>query len=122
MRSHEAARKPPLCDRNLSAILAFAVAAHGLAGATTTNRVRYPSGQRGLTVNQLAYAFGGSNPSLTTSRFPSCSKENGKATGISPVAFHSSDTQPDAHGRGRRGRLWPRRGQRGYPGPDAGRD
>jgi hypothetical protein len=27
---------------------------------------RYPSGQRGLTVNQMAYAFGGSNPSLST--------------------------------------------------------
>ena len=27
----------------------------------------YPSGQRGLTVNQLAYAFGGSNPSPPTS-------------------------------------------------------
>src|SRR3989304_8030713 len=27
---------------------------------------RYPSGQRGLTVNQMAYAFGGSNPSLPT--------------------------------------------------------
>ncbi len=27
----------------------------------------YPSGQRGLTVNQLAKAFGGSNPSLPTS-------------------------------------------------------
>jgi hypothetical protein len=26
----------------------------------------YPSGQRGLTVNQLAYAFGGSNPSPPT--------------------------------------------------------
>ncbi len=26
----------------------------------------YPSGQRGLTVNQLAKAFGGSNPSLPT--------------------------------------------------------
>lgn len=28
------------------------------------NEGRYPSGQRGLTVNQLAYAFGGSNPPL----------------------------------------------------------
>ena len=28
--------------------------------------VSYPSGQRGLTVNQIAEAFGGSNPSLTT--------------------------------------------------------
>ncbi len=27
----------------------------------------YSSGQRGLTVNQLALAFGGSNPSLGTS-------------------------------------------------------
>ena len=28
--------------------------------------VSYPSGQRGLTVNQIAEAFGGSNASLTT--------------------------------------------------------
>ncbi len=28
---------------------------------------RYPSGQRGQTVNLLAYAFGGSNPPLPTS-------------------------------------------------------
>ena len=30
------------------------------------NLGRYPSGQRGLTVNQLAIAFGGSNPPLPT--------------------------------------------------------
>ena len=30
---------------------------------------RYPSGQRGQTVNLLAYAFGGSNPPLPTSLF-----------------------------------------------------
>ena len=29
---------------------------------------RYPSGQRGQTVNLLAYAFGGSNPPLPTTR------------------------------------------------------
>ena len=29
---------------------------------------RYPSGQRGQTVNLLAYAFGGSNPPLATIR------------------------------------------------------
>src|SRR5581483_1145449 len=29
---------------------------------------RYPSGQRGQTVNLLAYAFGGSNPPLPTIR------------------------------------------------------
>ena len=29
----------------------------------------YPSGQRGLTVNQLSDDFGGSNPSLPTSLF-----------------------------------------------------
>lgn len=29
---------------------------------------RYPSGQRGLTVNQMAHAFGGSNPSLRTGK------------------------------------------------------
>ncbi len=31
------------------------------------NKGSYPSGHRGLTVNQLAKAFGGSNPSLPTS-------------------------------------------------------
>ena len=31
------------------------------------NQGGYPSGQRGLTVNQLAEAFGGSNPSPPTS-------------------------------------------------------
>ena len=30
---------------------------------------RYPSGQRGQTVNLLAYAFGGSNPPLPTRLF-----------------------------------------------------
>ncbi len=29
----------------------------------------YQSGQMGLTVTQLAYAFGGSNPSLPTHKF-----------------------------------------------------
>ncbi len=29
----------------------------------------YQSGQMGLTVTQLAYAFGGSNPSLPTKQF-----------------------------------------------------
>ena len=32
------------------------------AGAQWKKKDGYPSGQRGLTVNQLAYAFGGSNP------------------------------------------------------------
>src|SRR5438876_1789329 len=32
--------------------------------------VGYPSGQRGQTVNLLAYAFDGSNPSPTTIPFP----------------------------------------------------
>ena len=35
--------------------------------ARLVNMGSYPSGQRGLTVNQLAKAFGGSNPSLPTS-------------------------------------------------------
>ena len=38
--------------------------AHETAGKVLGS---YPSGQRGLTVNQLAKAFGGSNPSLPTS-------------------------------------------------------
>src|SRR5262249_35212174 len=33
--------------------------------------VGYPSGQRGQTVNLLAYAYAGSNPAPTTTRFPS---------------------------------------------------
>ena len=32
------------------------------------NRERYPSGQRGQTVNLLAHAFGGSNPPLSRER------------------------------------------------------
>jgi hypothetical protein len=32
--------------------------------------VGYPSGQRGQTVNLLAYAFSGSNPEPTTTLFP----------------------------------------------------
>ena len=36
--------------------------------ATARGMGSYPSGQRGLTVNQLANAFGGSNPSLPTGR------------------------------------------------------
>ena len=34
---------------------------------------RYPSGQRELTVNQLSYDFGGSNPSLPTKKMPQAS-------------------------------------------------
>jgi hypothetical protein len=41
--------------------------------------VGYPSGQRGQTVNLLAYAFDGSNPSPTTTLFPLC------IHGISPL-------------------------------------
>ena len=33
---------------------------------------RYPSGQRGQTVNLLAYAFGGSNPPLPTTTTSNC--------------------------------------------------
>ena len=38
----------------------------------------YPSGQRGLTVNQLSEDFGGSNPSL-----PTCADDFGTAGGVS---------------------------------------
>ena len=34
----------------------------------TSNKGKYQSGQMGQTVNLLAYAFGGSNPSLPTQR------------------------------------------------------
>ena len=39
--------------------------------ATVSNDILggYPSGQRGLTVNQLAEAFGGSNPSPPTTAY-----------------------------------------------------
>src|SRR5919197_147369 len=40
---------------------------------------RYPSGQRGQTVNLLAYAFGGSNPPLPTT----CANGHGDAGGNS---------------------------------------
>src|SRR5574337_773275 len=44
----------------------------GLRGYPTGSG-RYPSGQRGQTVNLLAHAFGGSNPPLpTTSEFRAC--------------------------------------------------
>jgi hypothetical protein len=36
------------------------------AGRPTEKMDGYPSGQRGLTVNQMAGAFGGSNPSPST--------------------------------------------------------
>ena len=35
---------------------------------------RYPSGQRGQTVNLLAHAFGGSNPPLATIVEPACAQ------------------------------------------------
>src|SRR5574342_151920 len=35
-------------------------------GGTAPDAGRYPSGQRGQTVNLLAHAFGGSNPPLPT--------------------------------------------------------
>src|SRR5688572_33490768 len=38
----------------------------GLSFAMPARSGRYPSGQRGQTVNLLAYAFGGSNPPLPT--------------------------------------------------------
>ena len=44
--------------------------------APKMNLGSYPSGQRGLTVNQLADAFGGSNPSLPT--FPDNSGQQDK--------------------------------------------
>lgn len=40
---------------------------------------RYPSGQRGQTVNLLAYAYAGSNPALPTTFILSELKTNGPA-------------------------------------------
>ena len=40
---------------------------------------RYPSGQRGQTVNLLAYAYAGSNPALPTTFILSELKNNGPA-------------------------------------------
>jgi hypothetical protein len=45
----------------------------------------YPSGQRGLTVNQLADAFGGSNPSPPTEK-PSAIRDQLSAPSSEPVA------------------------------------
>jgi hypothetical protein len=39
----------------------------GRSNEATENSEGYPSGQRGQTVNLLAYAFGGSNPPPSTS-------------------------------------------------------
>ena len=42
---------------------------------------RYPSGQRGQTVNLLANAFGGSNPPLPTIVWGPCGSLHGNSTG-----------------------------------------
>ena len=42
---------------------------------------RYPSGQRGQTVNMLANAFGGSNPPLPTTVWGPCQGLHGDRTG-----------------------------------------
>ena len=41
---------------------------------STVRMARYPSGQRGQTVNLLAHAFGGSNPPLATIAEPACAQ------------------------------------------------
>ena len=60
---------------------------------------RYPSGQRGQTVNLLAYAFGGSNPPLATIVEPSCGRV------VNGTRVESGD-RPRVFGR----RVTPRRG------------
>ena len=65
-----------------------AVAGPARGGATAV-KGGYPSGQRGLTVNQLADAFGGSNPSPPTGSFRQESRSaGGKGSRAGP---HSSD-------------------------------
>jgi hypothetical protein len=44
---------------------------------------RYPSGQRGQTVNLLAYAFGGSNPPLPTTCGSVEAAQAARGTGMS---------------------------------------
>ena len=41
---------------------------HPIRGKTSFQTGKYQSGQMGQTVNLLAYAFGGSNPSLPTNK------------------------------------------------------
>src|SRR5206468_6861796 len=56
--------------------------------------VGYPSGQRGQTVNLLAYAFAGSNPAPTTTRI---SRQNrAKSPVFSVVSSHSPICEPRA--------------------------
>jgi hypothetical protein len=44
----------------------FSVGKYGYKCRSVKQMVGYPSGQRGQTVNLLAYAFAGSNPAPTT--------------------------------------------------------
>ena len=69
------AEQPP-CKRRVKGPIPFIgsvdgwqvrlVEGHLTCEPATVRAGSYPSGQRGLTVNQMANAFGGSNPSLPT--------------------------------------------------------
>ena len=56
---------------------------------------RYPSGQRGQTVNLLAYAFGGSNPPLPTI----CSGGNSSAVERQPSKLGVAGSNPVSRSR-----------------------
>ena len=66
---------------------------------------RYPSGQRGQTVNLLAYAFGGSNPPLPTTSNRACSgtgtRGNSSAVERQPSKLGVAGSNPVSRSRNR---------------------
>jgi hypothetical protein len=66
MRTATVCTKPALSKIKINELLF--IFGHGLLSGSR-RMVGYPSGQRGQTVNLLAYAFDGSNPSPTTISF-----------------------------------------------------
>jgi hypothetical protein len=60
---------------------------------------RYPSGQRGQTVNLLAYAFGGSNPPLPTTIDESDAGGNSSAVERQPSKLGVAGSNPVSRSR-----------------------
>ena len=56
----------PLAKAHVPALLAGPLAKRPSGKFSSQRMGRYPSGQRGQTVNLLAYAYAGSNPALPT--------------------------------------------------------
>ena len=57
----------------------------------------YPSGQRGLTVNQLAYAFEGSNPSSGTIWLSECNELSQMGCNKQSLPFASQNVGANRH-------------------------